>query len=166
MIFAVGKNCDTISLYDCREYTNGPFSTWKVQDAQFSPGRLPEWTSLKFSSDGKHLIVTTMSDIIYVLDSFNGTLVQRLVGHAGPDKMSCGEEVAITPDSKFVMAGGRDSYLRFWDLTQKDMMDSQPFITLPTPHKHGVKVAGYNPHYAIGVTGGEEVVITITTKSE
>lgn len=160
LVFAVGTSCDTISLFDSREYTKGPFSTWKVEDAQFTPGRLPEWTSFKVTPDGKLLVVTTMSDIIYVFDAFDGKMVQRLVGHAGPAKMSCGEEVCITPDAKYVMAGGRDSYLRIWDITQRNVMDSQPFVTLPTPHKNGVRVAGYNPVNALAVSGGEELVST------
>lgn len=159
LVFAVGTNCNTIRVYDFREYIQGPFATWFVEDAQFTPGRLPDWTSLKFSSDGKRLIVTTMSDTIYVLDAYEGKLLQRLVGHAGPNSPSCGEEVCITPDARYVMAGGRDNCLRFWDLLQTpEIFDNQPFTTLPSPHKNGVKIAGYNPLNAMAVSGGDEVV--------
>jgi WD40 repeat protein len=161
LVFAVGTNCNTIRVYDFREYTQGPFATWNVEDAQFSPGQLPEWTSLKFSSDGKRLIVTTLSDTIYVLDAFEGRLLQRLVGHAGPNALSCGEEVCITPDARFVIAGGRDNCVRYWDLNSKENIDNQPFATLPTPHKNGIKLAGYNPLNAMSITGGEELVIMI-----
>lgn len=159
LVFAVGTNCNTIRVYDSREYTQGPFATWHVEDAQYTPGRLPEWTSLKFSSDGKRLIVTTMSATIYVLDAYEGRLLQRLVGHSGPIGASCGEEVCITPDARYVMAGGGDNCVRFWDLlSTPEIMDNQPFATLPSPHRNGVKVTGYNPLNAMAVTGGEEVV--------
>jgi WD40 repeat protein len=159
LVFAVGTNCNKIRLYDFREYIQGPFATWDVEDAPYTPGRLPEWTSLKFSSDGKRLIVATNSDTIYVLDAYEGKLLQRLVGHAGPNTVSCGEEVCITPDARFVMAGGRDNCVRYWDLlNSKENIDNQPFATLPSPHKTGIKVVGYNPLNAMSVTAGEEVV--------
>ncbi|KAI8642314.1 hypothetical protein BD408DRAFT_416600 [Parasitella parasitica] len=155
LVFAVGNNCDKIRVYDLRDYTKGPFATWAVEDAQYTPGRLPEWTSLKFTPDGKQLVVTTTADIIYILDAFDGKLLQRLVGHSGTDDTSsCGEEVCITPDAQFVMAGGRDSHLRIWDLNQQDaVMDNQPLATLPTPHKTAIKIVGYNPSNAMAVTG-------------
>lgn len=155
LVFAVGTNCNTIRVYDFREYTQGPFAVWNVEDIS---GRLPEWTSLKFSSDGKRLIITTISDTIYVLDAYEGRLLQKLVGHAGPNTASCGEEVCITPDARYVMAGGRDNCLRFWDLlSSKETIDNQPFATLPSPHKAGIKIVGYNPLNAMAVTGSEEL---------
>lgn len=161
LVFAVGNSCDTIRVYDFRDYTKGPFATWKVEDAQFPAGRLPDWTSLKFSADGKSLIITTAADILYVLDAFDGKLLQRLVGHSGTNNAgSCGEEVCITPDARFVMAGGRDAHLRIWDLNQNNgMLDNQPFATLPTPHKTGIKIVGYNPSSAVAVTGAEELAL-------
>lgn len=165
-MFAVGSNCDKIRVYDLRDYTKGPFATWTIEDAQFTPGRLPEWTSLKFSPDGKQLIITTTADIIYILDAFEGKLLQRLVGHSGTDNVaSCGEEVCVTPDARFVMAGGRDSHLRIWDLNQRDILDNQPFATLPTPHKTGIKIVGYNPSNAVAATGAGELAFWLPSLS-
>lgn len=154
LVFAVATNFTTIRVYDFREYTQGPFATWNVED---HGARLPDWSSLKFSADGKRLIVTTISDTIYVLDAYEGRLLQRLVGHAGPTAASCGEEVCITPDARYVMAGGRDNCVRFWDLNQTKDLDSQPFTTLASPHKAGIKIVGFNPLNAMAVTGSEEV---------
>ena len=156
LVFAVGSSNNIIRVYDSREYLQGPFATWQVQDPQEPYGRLPEWTSLKFSSDGTKIIITTLSDKIYVLDAFNGALLQRLVGHAGPNSLSCGEEVCITPDARFVMAGGIDNCVRVWDL-HNPSVDNLAFTTLVSPHKSGIKVCGFNPLNAMAVTGGEEV---------
>lgn len=161
LVFAVGISCNTVCMYDCREYARGPFATWKVEDSFYSRENLPEWSSLKFTPDGKCLIITTVGSIIYVLDSYTGKLLQRLVGHSGPDNalLSCGEEVSVSPDARFVMAGGKDSYLRFWDLYQRDEINCSPFITLSTPHKKGIHVASFAPSHAVIVTGGSELVI-------
>ncbi|OBZ81408.1 WD repeat-containing protein 82 [Choanephora cucurbitarum] len=159
LVFAIATNNDTVRVYDCREYLNGPFAVWPIQDPQnyYPP---VEWTSLKFTSDGKKIIITTVSDTIYVIDAFEGTLLQRFVGHAGPNSPStCGEEVCITPDAKYLMAGGRDSYLRIWDLNaDPHIMDQQPFVTLQTPHQHEIRMMGHNPMNAMCVTGSNELV--------
>ncbi|KAG1439933.1 hypothetical protein G6F56_012108 [Rhizopus delemar] len=160
LVFAVGIDCNSIRMYDYREYTRGPFATWKVEDPYYSPGRLPEWTSLKFTPDGKHIVVTTLSNIIYVLDSYTGALVQRLIGHAGPENAaSCGEEVSVSPDARFVMAGGRDCYLRFWDLYQRNEIDNSPFLTLNTPHKSGISIASFAPYHGVVITGSDELAM-------
>ncbi|KAI7906358.1 Hydantoinase B/oxoprolinase-domain-containing protein [Cokeromyces recurvatus] len=156
LVFAVGTNSSTIHVYDCREYTKGPFDTWHIQDNQ-RLGRLPEWTSLKFTPDGKKLIITTLSDIIYILDAFTGALIQKLVGHSGPKEGSCGEEVCITPDASFVMAGGKDAILRIWDINNTEIMENKPFTAFPTPHKREITIVGYNPLNAVGVTGANEL---------
>ncbi|KAI8094826.1 Hydantoinase B/oxoprolinase-domain-containing protein [Gilbertella persicaria] len=154
LVFAVGTNHDTIRVYDCREYTNGPFATWPIPDTGV------EWTSLKFTPDGKKIIITTVGDVLYVIDAFEGTLLQRLVGHVGPQHPStCGEEVCVTPDARYVMAGGRDGQLRIWDLNKQENM---PFATLQTPHKHSLKIVGHNPMHAMCVTGSSELVSTFT----
>lgn len=158
LVFAVATNGNEIRMYDFKEYTNGPFATWVIADPQYPTGQFPEWTSLKFTADGKQLVITTITDLIYILDSFNGNLLQRLVGHTAPDRLSCGEEVCITPDAGFLVAGGKDSYLRIWDLKHKGAVDNQPFATLPTPHKNGINIVGYNPLNAMSVSGGEELV--------
>ncbi|KAI9281939.1 WD40-repeat-containing domain protein [Sporodiniella umbellata] len=160
LVFAVGIDCNSICMYDYREYARGPFATWQVEDPYYSPGRLPEWTSLKFTPHGKNIIVTTLSNIIYVLDSYTGALTQRLIGHAGPETgLSCGEEVSISPDGRFVMAGGRDSYLRFWDLHQRNEIDISPFITLNTPHKSGITIASFAPSHGVVITGSDELAM-------
>lgn len=82
----------------------GPFSTWNIYDP-FLPHFKPEWTSLAFSSDGKNILVTTATDVHYLIDAYKGHLKQRLVGHNGVGSGRNGEEAGFTPDGKFVVAG-------------------------------------------------------------
>ena len=65
-----------------------PFLTITIQDPVLGlrtfPARVPIYTSVSFSNDGKWLIVGTSGDVHYVVDSFSGTVVARLEGEPRP----------------------------------------------------------------------------------
>ncbi|KAI8885845.1 WD40 repeat-like protein [Backusella circina FSU 941] len=158
LVFATAASKNIIRIYDSRHYEKGPFSTWQIEDPDFGPAGFPEWTSMKFTADGKHIVISTVSDRIYVLDAFDGALKYKLVGSAGMGQGSCGEEVSLSPDARYVVAGGRDSNLRVWDLqSQMEGAIINPFVTLPTTHKNGIKVTGFNPSHFVLATGNESV---------
>lgn len=81
------------------------------------PPRIPVITSLHFSTNGQHLLVGTAGDVHYIIDSFDGKLLRRLVGHEGleragghstgmvPEAGISGQEVSWTPDGRFVLSG-------------------------------------------------------------
>lgn len=80
------------------------------------PPRVPVITSLEFGAQGQ-LLVGTAGDVHYIVDSYKGTLLRRLVGHQGlegaagnpigmvPEAGVSGQEVCWTPDGKFVISG-------------------------------------------------------------
>jgi WD40 repeat protein len=159
LVFATASSKNTLRIYDTRHYEKGPFSTCQIEDPDYGAGLFPDWTSMKFTADGKHIVVSTVSDRIYVLDAFDGAVKYRLVGSAGMEASSCGEEVSLSPDARYVVAGGKDSNLRIWDLqSQMDGAVISPFVTLPTNHKNGVKVTGFNPSLFVLATGNESLV--------
>ena len=47
----------------------GPFATFQVPKE-----RDCEWTGLKFSADGKTIMVTTNGNVIHLIDAFSGQL--------------------------------------------------------------------------------------------
>lgn len=67
---------------------------------------VPEWTGLKFSNDGKHILITTAGDVHYLIDSFSGQFKQVFVGHSGVGNIKGGGEAGFTPDGRFVISGG------------------------------------------------------------
>ena len=98
LIFAAGINSESVKLYDLRSFDKGPFSSFKF------PGEYPlaravgvekkeqpcflsavekdiEWTGLKFSPDGKTILVSTNGSLIKLMDAFSGTCLQTFTGH-------------------------------------------------------------------------------------
>lgn len=83
VVFAVALNIrSTILMYDHRKLENRPFLAVQIDDPKLARGeteqRIPVYTSLKFSNDGKYLLLGTGSDVAYVLDAFDGSMVARL----------------------------------------------------------------------------------------
>ena len=70
LIFAVGLDSKQIKLYDLRSFDKGPFITFFIRP---DPGKL-EWTSMKFSPDGKTIILSTNGSIIKLVDAFQGKI--------------------------------------------------------------------------------------------
>jgi COMPASS component SWD2 len=93
LIFGAGINSETIKLYDLRSFEKvriekirrivrvnqksahlnlkkGPFSNFKIPKEKDI-----EWTGLKFSPDGKYVLISTNGSVIKLVDSFNGSLL-------------------------------------------------------------------------------------------
>lgn len=84
-VFAVALNLrSTLLLYDLKNFDKAPFLNVKIEDTILEersfPPRYPIFTSLKFSNDGKYLLVGTSGDTHYVVDAFEGNVVARLEG--------------------------------------------------------------------------------------
>lgn len=83
LVFAVLLNLrSTLLLYDLKNFDKQPFLSVTLDDpilfARSYPSRVPIYTSLSFSNDGKWLLVGTSGDVHYIVDAFEGTLVARL----------------------------------------------------------------------------------------
>lgn len=122
-VFAIALNeRNTVLLYDVRKFDHDPFLTITIDDtaalSQISmPPRIPVITSLSFNQSGQFILVGTAGDVHYVVDSFSGKLVWRLVGHMGLEQASgrgvgmvpqagiSGEELCWTPDGRMVLSG-------------------------------------------------------------
>ena len=83
LVFAVALNLrSSVLFYDQRFYDQAPFISVAVVDIELSRNnsqpRIPMITSLKFSNDGKYLLLGTGGDYLYVLGAFSGALVVRL----------------------------------------------------------------------------------------
>ena len=95
-------------LFDVRAYEKGPFST-------FSPelGGSKGFTGIKFSNDGKLMLLSTNQGMVVLLDAFKGEVLQIFVGHSNEHGMAL--EACFTPDAAFVLSGSEDGGIWRWE---------------------------------------------------
>lgn len=189
LVFAIALNhfC-RILLYDMQNFDKDPFLTIHLDDPTLArvtfPPRIPFMTTLSFSSNGKFILVGTSTNAHYIIDSFEGLLVAKLVGHVGlergkfgkdtapqPIKGISGDEVCWTPDSKFVVGGSQDGKILVWDCS--GLLDGsgeakgvpkgtdppilEPVHTLEG-HPGPSRCVKFNPRWAMLASAGAEMV--------
>ena len=146
LIFAAGINSESVKLYDLRSFDKGPFSSFKLQGepvksdhrnqtlSDFSSifsadSKEIEWTGLKFSPDGKSILISTNGSVIKLIDSYNGTSLQTFTGdtflilHVPDPPLTPGHlnskqlplEASFSPDSQFVISGSSDGRIHIWN---------------------------------------------------
>uniref|UniRef100_A0A672NYE8 Twinfilin-2-like n=1 Tax=Sinocyclocheilus grahami TaxID=75366 RepID=A0A672NYE8_SINGR len=86
----------------------GPFATFKLQYE-----RTCEWTGLKFSNDGKLILVSTNGGTLRVLDAFKGAVLHSFGGYNNSKGVIL--EASFTPDSQFIMIGSEDGKIHVWN---------------------------------------------------
>ncbi|XP_044879839.1 WD repeat-containing protein 82 isoform X1 [Mauremys mutica] len=96
LIFAAGVNSEMVKLYDLRSFDKGPFATFKMQY-----DRTCEWTGLKFSNDGKLILISTNGGFLRLIDAFKGAVLHTFGGYNNSKAVTL--EASFTPDSQFIM---------------------------------------------------------------
>src|SRR5271169_2367450 len=98
-------------LYDLRNYDKEPFSVFSINDDTYLqnlsyPPRMPEFSKLEFSNDGKSILIGTTGGVHYVLDAFAGGIKARLIDHTANTLagLSSGD-VCFTSDGRYVIGG-------------------------------------------------------------
>lgn len=158
LIFAVGVNSRCIKLYDTRAFSKGPFSTFKV-----NRDKECDWIALKFSNDGKVILVNTNGSVTQLIDAFFGTQLQSLTGKIKyfPTQRKDREvnqipstgydnneripiESSFSPDSRFVFSGSSDGRIHVWNATS-----GYKVCVLNGGHPAPVQCVQFNPKYVM-----------------
>ncbi|CAL5371814.1 unnamed protein product [Camellia sinensis] len=113
LVFAMSMEGGAIKLFDSRSYDKGPFDTFLVG------GDMAEICDIKFSNDGKSMLLTTTSNNIYVLDAYGGE--KRCAFSLDPSPNAT-IEAAFTPDGQYVVSG--DGSLYAWSIRTKNKVAS------------------------------------------
>lgn len=138
LIFAVGINSESVKLYDLRSFDKGPFNTFKL------PAEVAaDWTGLKFSPDGKLIMIFTNGSVIHLIDSFTGAPLQTLTGHLNSKGIPL--EASFSPDSQFVFSGGTDGRIHVWNATNGNRVS----ILSHVDHNQPVQCIQFNPKYML-----------------
>ncbi|CAI0456222.1 unnamed protein product, partial [Linum tenue] len=109
LVFAVAMEGGAIKLFDSRSYDKGPFDTFLVG------GDTAEVCDIKFSNDGKSMLLTTSNNNVYVLDAYAG---EKRCGFSMEPSPNTTIEATFTPDGQYVVSGSGDGTLRAWNINK------------------------------------------------
>ncbi|OAY66919.1 WD repeat-containing protein 82 [Ananas comosus] len=115
LVFAVAMEGGAIKLFDSRSYDKGPFDTFLVG------GDTAEVCDIKFSNDGKSMVLTTTNYNIYVLDAYGGEKRCVFSLETCPNVTT---EAAFTPDGRYVVSGSGDGTLHAWNIGTRNEVAS------------------------------------------
>ncbi|KAF7129262.1 hypothetical protein RHSIM_Rhsim10G0018000 [Rhododendron simsii] len=115
LVFAVAMEGGAIKLFDSRSYDKGPFDTFLVG------GDMAEVCDIKFSNDGKSMLLTTTSNNIYVLDAYGG---EKRCGFSLDPSPNTTIEATFTPDGQYVLSGSGDGSLHAWSISKRTKVGS------------------------------------------
>lgn len=111
LVFAVAMEGGAIKLFDSRSYDKGPFDTFLVG------GDTAEVRDIKFSNDGKSMLLTTTNNNIYVLDAYGG---EKRCGFSLEPSPGTSIEATFTPDGQYVVSGSGDGTLHAWSISMRN----------------------------------------------
>jgi len=132
LVFAAGIDNNSIKLYDLRSYDKGPFATFHVDYPT-----IVDWHTMKFSNDGKFILVTTQENVIFLLDAFTGAKTQTYNSHTNENVSLL--EASFSPDAQYVLSGSEDGTIHVWQtLSGKE-------IAVWNGHAGSVDVVQWNP---------------------
>lgn len=135
LIFAAGISSESLKLYDLRSFDKGPFATFKMQQDKDC-----DWTGLKFSPDGKLILISTNGQVIRLIDAFQGTPLQTFMGHVNQKGIPL--EASFSPDSQFVFSGSTDGKIHCWSTETGSRV-----VILNGEHTGPVQCVQFNPKY-------------------
>ncbi|KAK8637461.1 hypothetical protein V6N13_064880 [Hibiscus sabdariffa] len=130
LVFAVAMEGGAIKLFDSRSYDKGPFDTFLVG------GDTAEVCDIKFSNDGKSMLLTTTNNNIYVLDAYGG---EKRCGFSLEPSPNTTIEATITPDGQYVISGSGDGTVHAWNINMRNEVLPPLFF----------QVAAWNSHMGV-----------------
>lgn len=107
LVFAIASG-GSVRMFDARKYEKGPFNVFSVGV------EASDANSVKFSSDGRMLLLTSSDGRINVLDSFHGTLLSTF--NVKPASSHSTLEASFSPEGTFVISGSGDGSVYAWSI--------------------------------------------------
>ncbi|XP_054712122.1 WD repeat-containing protein 82-like [Uloborus diversus] len=145
LIFAVANNSEDIKLYDLRSFDKGPFNT-------FVPPKedVAEWMSLKFSPNGKMLLISTNGQAVHILDAYHGKNLATFTSRANSKGIPL--EASFSPDSQFVFSGSTDGTIHVWNAET-----GLKTTILQGGHSSPMHCVQFNPKYMMLVSASTQM---------
>lgn len=155
ILFALAVSNNTVKLYDLNTYDRGPFLTFQVEHhAEL------EWTGLKFSPDGRYLLLSS-AEKHFLADSYTGAHVAELTAR---DILT---PASFSPDGQYVFSGTTKGDICVWNAKESDLV---PFpIGHPlhqfSGHPGPVSNVLFNPRYSMFASACQELRFWLPNRS-
>lgn len=163
-----------LKLYDARKFSEGAFESFGISEAELretlqqqqptiDPGvarKLVQapWTDMRFSADGKNLLVSTRAGMTLVIDTYDLQITRFLTGYrntGGLDITAC-----YTPDAGHILTGSEDGNVCVFDAGEERTMDG--IVHRLEGHPRPVQQVRCNPVYEQVASGCSHVVLWIS----
>ncbi|XP_062196496.1 protein ANTHESIS POMOTING FACTOR 1-like isoform X1 [Phragmites australis] len=97
-----------VRMFDARKFEKGPFDIFSVGNDD------SEAHVIKFSSDGRRLLLTTKAGRVHVLDSFHGNNIATY--NVKPVLTNSTLEATFSPDGNHIISGSGDGSVYAWNV--------------------------------------------------
>jgi len=139
LIFAAAYAPNIIKLFDLRTYDKGPFDTFYIAGQQKFT-----WTHMKFSNDGKFILLSTDKNLILLTDAFSGEIICHYEDFVNNKQSMI--EASFSPDAQFVLSGSEDHSVYVWHTVTGKR------VAKWTGHTDTVSAVQWNPKYMMAAT--------------
>ncbi|XP_010550460.1 PREDICTED: WD repeat-containing protein 82-B isoform X1 [Tarenaya hassleriana] len=160
LVFAVAFG-GYVRMFDARMYEKGPFETFSVG------GDISDANVVKFSNDGRLILLTTMDGHVHVLDSFRGTLlstynVKPVSGESTLDATFSPEGMFVVSGTLHQLRGSGDGSIHAWNVRSGKQVHTWSWMA----HSSEPPVIKWAPGSPMFVTGSLELAFVIPDLSK
>lgn len=121
---------------------------------------------MKFSPDGKYILISTRTNLMMLVDSFKGTLMAEMNQYQNKNN----EDIvgSFTPNGHYIACGSSNGDLHFWNKEQvmsdfkaktegKKINVDNPKVAVWKGHPRTVQYFQWNPRYLMAVSAAQNV---------
>jgi len=148
LIFAVATSGNAIKLYDLLSFEKGPFATFTVD-----PHIQLQWSGIKFSNDGKYILLPTTESAIYLIDAFTGKKKQTYSSRVNDHQSIL--EASFSPDAQYVLSGSEEGNIHVWNTVTGEE------VAMWRGHASVVGAVQWNPRYMMAASADSRLVFWI-----
>jgi COMPASS component SWD2 len=173
-----GTRKRSLKLYDARNFSSGPFeeilpeqslieSAIQKANPEWSHSQTRKclegnWTGFEFSTDGNHILVSTQSDLLLVLDGFRPDVEPiAITSRKNEAQLTLG--CTMSPNAETVVAASEDNEVMIFDYKDPSVaLTGRPLLkSVLTGHVSPVGCIACNPKYDVMATGCVNTVLWI-----